>query len=513
MKKSIVILLLALIASGICHATLMYHEDANSVLDDAIADADAEVSSAESLLASLGHVDEETEGDNFLSTSSHLHDDNHAVEDNDEWTASFLSTSAQNQQATCTLPPTQDCGQAFVGGKPAGNRNCVKIDRRFVTTAIVCAFLHMRDAAQADGTDLYLNSGFRTNQEQTYLYNCYINKNCNGGNLAAKPGTSQHQNGIALDIRMNPGNYAWLRHNAAKYGFTRTVSSENWHWEYHPGKPCDAYVKYECQTLPFQQVPPGLDYTSSLNKHPAGSADLCYAGNDKGRCMDENACHGTTHSGLCPGSRAIKCCVEPAGQQNNNGGTSGGNTQGAPPQRRCKAYGIEGMCVGATASCDGEKHAHFCPSGDMCCVKPKGWVGAAHRVAKAVGATQLANAAMHVGRDVNDVLSALKQTWVKKGCTSANGVMRGACVPAAFCKDQTVVAGGRCAEAGDVCCTPTRWATSDWQRELNQVVPRAKKCDDGSGMPCIKNTLCKRANRHVIPKLCMSSPGDVMCCK
>ena len=29
--------------------------------------------------------------------------------------------------------------------------------------------------------------------------------------------------------------YKWLVANMAKYGMIRTVASERWHWEYHPG--------------------------------------------------------------------------------------------------------------------------------------------------------------------------------------------------------------------------------------------------------------------------------------
>ena len=55
-----------------------------------------------------------------------------------------------------------------------------------------CAYYQMARAA-ADGITLPVESGFRTNAEQTYLYNCYVNQNCNSGNKAAEPGTSAHQ--------------------------------------------------------------------------------------------------------------------------------------------------------------------------------------------------------------------------------------------------------------------------------------------------------------------------------
>ncbi|MEM6698100.1 MAG: M15 family metallopeptidase, partial [Bacteroidota bacterium] len=73
-------------------------------------------------------------------------------------------------------------------------------------------------------------------KKQEYFYRRYKN----GGNKAAKPGRSNHQNGIALDIANTKSGtsivYQWLKENATKYGFVRTVKSESWHWVYLPGK-------------------------------------------------------------------------------------------------------------------------------------------------------------------------------------------------------------------------------------------------------------------------------------
>jgi hypothetical protein len=57
----------------------------------------------------------------------------------------------------------------------------------------------------------------------------------------AAPGFSKHQNGIAIDMSTSSrtsktGMYNWLVNNAYKFGFIRTVSSEEWHFEYRPGR-------------------------------------------------------------------------------------------------------------------------------------------------------------------------------------------------------------------------------------------------------------------------------------
>lgn len=65
-----------------------------------------------------------------------------------------------------------------------------------------------------------------------------------GGNLAARPGYSNHQGGIAVDVGVGgtaSAVYRWLAANAGRFGFVRTVKSEPWHWEYRPGAKAPAW--------------------------------------------------------------------------------------------------------------------------------------------------------------------------------------------------------------------------------------------------------------------------------
>ncbi|AEI63122.1 peptidoglycan-binding protein [Corallococcus macrosporus] len=96
------------------------------------------------------------------------------------------------------------------------------------------AFNRMHAAARAQGITLKVNSGFRSMAEQEALYRAYKNGT---GNLAAPPGYSNHQGGIAVDINTGgtgTSTYRWLANNARNFGFVRTVPSEPWHWEYRP---------------------------------------------------------------------------------------------------------------------------------------------------------------------------------------------------------------------------------------------------------------------------------------
>lgn len=97
------------------------------------------------------------------------------------------------------------------------------------------AYKRMAAAAAADGVNLQVVSGYRTNEKQEYLYGCYINKNCNSGNKAARPKYSEHQSGHALDLNSHDrrsAQYRWLANNAHRFGFRETVAGEPWHWEW-----------------------------------------------------------------------------------------------------------------------------------------------------------------------------------------------------------------------------------------------------------------------------------------
>lgn len=95
-------------------------------------------------------------------------------------------------------------------------------------------FFEMREAAWKDGVSLQVNSSFRSHEKQQELYAMY---RAGTGSLAAKPGYSNHQSGIAVDIESSGGTNAafrWLTQNASDFDFRRTVPSEPWHWEYLP---------------------------------------------------------------------------------------------------------------------------------------------------------------------------------------------------------------------------------------------------------------------------------------
>jgi hypothetical protein len=96
----------------------------------------------------------------------------------------------------------------------------------------------MVQAARSDNITLSANSGFRTMPHQQAL--CAQNALCSAGDYerVAKPGTSNHQMGLAIDFSELPpdpgpvpGNpiWGWLSANAASFGYKNYVK-EAWHW-------------------------------------------------------------------------------------------------------------------------------------------------------------------------------------------------------------------------------------------------------------------------------------------
>ncbi len=123
--------------------------------------------------------------------------------------------------------------QAYVSGRattisvhPVGNGKYMQADA-------AKNFVAMQKAAKAAGINLGATSGFRTMAEQQALYQKHLNGT---GNLAARPGYSNHQNGISMDIgginSYSTKAYAWMKANAANFGFVNDVKGEYWHWTY-----------------------------------------------------------------------------------------------------------------------------------------------------------------------------------------------------------------------------------------------------------------------------------------
>jgi len=125
-------------------------------------------------------------------------------------------------------------GGKFIGAKVLVNIVGVGSEVEQITLDTLAPYLKLKDEAAKKNLVLAIESAFRTYAKQAYLYELYLNHN---GNLAAAPGSSNHQHGQAFDLNtrwFDRPLYLWLRKNGQKLGFIRTVKCEHWHWEYRP---------------------------------------------------------------------------------------------------------------------------------------------------------------------------------------------------------------------------------------------------------------------------------------
>ena len=93
------------------------------------------------------------------------------------------------------------------------------------------AFKRLSDDARKEGYYIYNNSAYRSYDSQESIYNSY--KRNYGFNyaesIAARPGYSEHQSGLALDVGVrkdkaiglfeNSKEFIWMKENSYKYGF------------------------------------------------------------------------------------------------------------------------------------------------------------------------------------------------------------------------------------------------------------------------------------------------------
>ncbi|MEW5741635.1 MAG: D-alanyl-D-alanine carboxypeptidase family protein [Myxococcota bacterium] len=128
-------------------------------------------------------------------------------------------------------PGTRTTG--YVNGRPVSITVSPIGNGKYLRSDAAAAFNRMKADAARAGVTLTPVSGFRTMAEQTYLYNLYRQGR---GNLAARPGYSNHQQGLSVDVSTggsySSAAYRWLAANGRRYGFVNDVGGEPWHWTY-----------------------------------------------------------------------------------------------------------------------------------------------------------------------------------------------------------------------------------------------------------------------------------------
>ena len=129
-------------------------------------------------------------------------------------------------------------------------------------------FIKMCDQAKKENLSIRAISGYRDYNYQKALYNSYTQKDKeNVDKYSAKPGYSEHQTGLAVDVDNIKTNYEsfestkafkWMKKNSYKYGFILRYPKgkesitgynyESWHYRY-VGKKIAKILKEKNMTL------------------------------------------------------------------------------------------------------------------------------------------------------------------------------------------------------------------------------------------------------------------------
>ena len=111
-------------------------------------------------------------------------------------------------------------------------------------------YKQMADAAKKEGLSMKVISAYRTEAYQRNLYNERVRTTgkVNADNYSARPGHSEHQTGLAVDVSSTKGTFEytaefrWLQKHAHEYGFILRYPKgkewitgyayEPWHYRY-----------------------------------------------------------------------------------------------------------------------------------------------------------------------------------------------------------------------------------------------------------------------------------------
>lgn len=132
-------------------------------------------------------------------------------------------------------------------------KELVNIEGQQMTPEAADAMEKMVSDMRNDGLDIILQSGYRSEDTQDYLYNRYASRDGvkEADTYSARPNHSEHQTGLAMDLSVdgtlseefeNTKQFDWLNENAHKYGYILRYKKdkvymtgytyEPWHYRY-----------------------------------------------------------------------------------------------------------------------------------------------------------------------------------------------------------------------------------------------------------------------------------------
>ncbi len=217
-KLFVCLLMCGLLLAGCAAQADEYTQLDNSEL---AADETSESSSGETRADSMQDVAEETDPEADTEIAS----------DSEEETASEAEKAPEEESEAEPAGPVIEVidGCTYVDGVLIVNKSYT-VPREYgsgITAETQAAFDSMQAAAAQEGLTLFICSGFRSYDYQNTLYNNYVARDGQAAadTYSARPGHSEHQTGLALDINSTDGSMAtsaeglWLAEHCAEYGF------------------------------------------------------------------------------------------------------------------------------------------------------------------------------------------------------------------------------------------------------------------------------------------------------
>lgn len=194
----------------------------------------AAVKNTEKILRKLGYKKVKVDGvfDQSTARAVRAFEKKHELKRNGE-----VSTGDLNKMKKVLRAKQNSLGKgkvvtAFSNGSPFKTRVYNVGGGEYLQKNAAINYKKMIAAAKRAGIPLSNTSGFRTMAEQQRLWVQFGMD----PNRVARPGFSNHQQGLSMDIGGVGGfgtrAYNWLRANAGRFGFVNDVAGEFWHWTY-----------------------------------------------------------------------------------------------------------------------------------------------------------------------------------------------------------------------------------------------------------------------------------------
>ncbi len=183
---------------------------------------------------------------------------------------------------TRPLPPGYEPADLLI---PDVKRRLSGVEQMQISSKVEPALKEMFDRASAEGVILVFGSGYRSEALQRQFYNTYVAQDgqASADRLSARPGTSEHQTGLAFDATStsqtchletcfeNTPEGRWLIDNSYKFGFIirypkdkeniTGYSYEPWHLRYVGKELANEMHKTSILTLEeFFELPAAPDY-------------------------------------------------------------------------------------------------------------------------------------------------------------------------------------------------------------------------------------------------------------